>query len=597
MTNFLNSIFRFLASLKLAVILLVGFAVLLGIATFYESSTSTEAAQRVIYKSAWFDFLLFFLGVNVFCAAMNRLPWNKRHAGFVITHLGIIIILIGSMITRQFGVEGQLVLQEGQAADSIQINESVFAVAAPRLNARKEFDPWFMNKGIPPGKELRYELDNTGIVCYIDDYLFNPRFIERVANHNPQPNPAVQIAIHQPGQSEGQMKEWLFANMSNRNQLNLGMAVIEFRQVQTAEELQTALEQPSSQEEAGPAGVVTLRNSEGQAIQTIPVKNLMSQPYAFEWEGKPYKVILRDFFPRAAVENNDLINRENGPMNPAIRFTLTSPDGDEDHLAFSEFPDLGSFHGSDPNKSGLTALFKYPKENFSKRENRAVILLDGDGKLHYRAASESGKWISGEVEIGSPFQTVWPAVNISVQQMLPNAQLTEEIVDAGENASGPHNNPVAHVRVEYNGKSVERYVSYNRPSSFSVGGEAVAVELGQKKYPLGFAVQLIDFQAPRYPGTNRPARFQSVVKLIDPEQQVEEERLVYMNNPLAYNRFLVYQSGYEEGRNGAPDVSIFSVAWAPGTSTIYVGSIILCMGMVLIYVTRRTPSIPIEKNE
>jgi cytochrome c biogenesis protein ResB len=92
----------------------VGFAILLGVATFYESSTSTEAAQRLIYKSAWFDFLIFFLGVNVLCAALSRLPWKKRQFGFVITHLGIIIILVGSLITRKFGVEGQLALLEGK---------------------------------------------------------------------------------------------------------------------------------------------------------------------------------------------------------------------------------------------------------------------------------------------------------------------------------------------------------------------------------------------------------------------------------------------------------------------------------------------------
>ncbi|MGC9328828.1 MAG: cytochrome c biogenesis protein ResB, partial [Candidatus Hinthialibacter sp.] len=210
---------------------------------------------------------------------------------------------------------------------------------------------------------------------------------------------------------------------------------------------------------------------------------------------------------------------------------------------------------------------------------------------------ESGKWISGEIEIGAPFQTVWPSLHLSVQQLLPHAQRTEEIVDAGGNAPGPPNNPLAHVRVEYNGESVEQYIGYNQPSSLTVGGEAVSVELGQKEYPLGFALQLIDFQAPRYPGVDRPARFQSVVKLLDPEEQVEEEKLIYMNNPLAYNRFLIYQSGYEEGQNGSPDISIFSVAWAPGTSTIYVGSIILCMGMVLTYVTRRTPSIPSPETE
>jgi len=55
-----------------------------------------------------------------------------------------------------------------------------------------------------------------------------------------------------------------------------------------------------------------------------------------------------------------------------------------------------------------------------------------------------------------------------------------------------------------------------------------------------------------------------------------------MNNPLYYNNFVVYQSSYIEGKNGSSDISIFSVARAPGTPIIYFGSIVMVLGMIII---------------
>lgn len=47
-----NSIFKFFASLKLAVILLVALAVILAVATFYESAYDTKTAQYLVYRSS-----------------------------------------------------------------------------------------------------------------------------------------------------------------------------------------------------------------------------------------------------------------------------------------------------------------------------------------------------------------------------------------------------------------------------------------------------------------------------------------------------------------------------------------------------------------
>src|SRR4051794_27939599 len=94
-------LFDFFSSVKLAVILIVTLAVILAAGTFYEAEYGTSAAQRVIYKS-WYVYLeMFLLIVNLTCAAIDRLPWKKNHVGFVVTHAGLIILIMGSFITSQ----------------------------------------------------------------------------------------------------------------------------------------------------------------------------------------------------------------------------------------------------------------------------------------------------------------------------------------------------------------------------------------------------------------------------------------------------------------------------------------------------------------
>jgi hypothetical protein len=111
-----NAIYRFLASLKLAVISIGTLAAVLGYATFFESWYGTAAVQQWIYQSPGFALLLAFLGANILCAALIRYPWKKRQIGFLITHTGLLVVLLGSWISFKVTDDGHVGMIEG--ADS-----------------------------------------------------------------------------------------------------------------------------------------------------------------------------------------------------------------------------------------------------------------------------------------------------------------------------------------------------------------------------------------------------------------------------------------------------------------------------------------------
>ena len=106
---------RVLASLRLAVGLLALDAVVLAWATLVESRYGMAAAHFGIYDTGWFLGLNVALAVNVVGALWIRVPW-KRHSGFAVIHLGILMLLAGCLITRLDGIEAQLPVFEGHTA-------------------------------------------------------------------------------------------------------------------------------------------------------------------------------------------------------------------------------------------------------------------------------------------------------------------------------------------------------------------------------------------------------------------------------------------------------------------------------------------------
>ncbi|HVS02220.1 MAG TPA: cytochrome c biogenesis protein CcsA, partial [Thermoanaerobaculia bacterium] len=78
------------------------------------SKQGTVAAQRLVYYAPWFLLLLGLLAVNTLAALVTRFPTNRWRVGFLVTHGGMAVILVGSFLTWDLGINGDLALWEGQ---------------------------------------------------------------------------------------------------------------------------------------------------------------------------------------------------------------------------------------------------------------------------------------------------------------------------------------------------------------------------------------------------------------------------------------------------------------------------------------------------
>ncbi|HKM55150.1 MAG TPA: cytochrome c biogenesis protein ResB [Isosphaeraceae bacterium] len=125
----IDALYRFFASLKLAVISLSSLAASLAFATWLESRYGTSAAQDLVYQSAWFPLLLAFLATNILCAALIRFPWRKRQTGFVMTHAGLLVLIFGAYWSFKTADEGMMAILEGQSrSDLLRRNDPVIRV-------------------------------------------------------------------------------------------------------------------------------------------------------------------------------------------------------------------------------------------------------------------------------------------------------------------------------------------------------------------------------------------------------------------------------------------------------------------------------------
>ncbi|HAY71043.1 MAG TPA: cytochrome C biogenesis protein [Saprospirales bacterium] len=106
--------------------LLIGFAI--AAATFIENDFGTASAQKVVYKSWWFELiiLLFCLTLiwNIFRFKLYR--WSKIPV--FLFHFSGILIIVGAGITRYISYEGLMPIREGSSSNVIYSDQTYLSV-------------------------------------------------------------------------------------------------------------------------------------------------------------------------------------------------------------------------------------------------------------------------------------------------------------------------------------------------------------------------------------------------------------------------------------------------------------------------------------
>lgn len=97
-------------------------------------------------------------------------------------------------------------------------------------------------------------------------------------------------------------------------------------------------------------------------------------------------------------------------------------------------------------------------------------------------------------------------------------------------------------------------------------------------HQLPFQIKLIDFNITRYPGSNSPSSYESIVEIISADGNTRQES-VYMNKTMQQNGYRIFQTSFDSDEKG----TILSVNHdEAGTIISYIGYGLLLAGILLI---------------
>ena len=119
----------------------------------------------------------------------------------------------------------------------------------------------------------------------------------------------------------------------------------------------------------------------------------------------------------------------------------------------------------------------------------------------------------------------------------------------------------------------------NAFKQISVGGLDFAFKYGSKVLELPFSIKLNDFEAERYPGTEKGySSFSSKVTVID-EQEGSFDYKIFMNHILDHRGYRFFQSSFDPDEKGTI-LSVNHDYW--GTMLTYIGYFLLYLGLLAI---------------
>ncbi len=560
-------------SLRMAVTLLVAIALVLAWGTFYEARFGTAAVQRFVYHSWWFQALLAFLGLNLAVAALERYPWKRQHIPFVLAHIGIILILVGGILGARLGVEGQLIISEGNTEQFIQMPHMVLVVHPLNPGEVFVFPANFESKVWvhEPKETFQIPIQQRGIQLTVDRYFPNAQIEEGVTGDGSQENPGLHLVL---SRGERQDDVWLFSRDPQRFGARSAEAHVLFLEAQTQEEF-SQLVAPAR---AAPKsrGVVTIEFPDLKIRRQIPVPSVFGKPIAIN--GTPYRITFKDYFTDLAIAQQGVVNRSDQPNNPAVAFTLSGPEGTQPFLAFALHPEFSEIHG---RRSVIHAHVTYAHPvNAGLPPGAVCVVQKPSRELVVVLTGENGQRKTENFQINKRYRHPWVDLEFWADAFYPKAQVVQKFSDRDDEVR----QEALHVLVRDEHNRAQTWLVRSTPASVLLGQKEIVLEYRKAMWKLPVTIKLIDFRKTEYPGTQMAASFESDVEMNDPERGVTLKRKITMNNPLKYRGFSFFQSGFLEG---PVETTVLSVRKDPGTPLVYTGFLIVIAGVVSLFVFRK----------
>jgi ABC-type transport system involved in cytochrome c biogenesis permease subunit len=569
------------ASVKFGVVLIGVIASVLICATLLDAKRGLEFADWYVYKSTWFIALLAVFGVNILAAIIVRFPWKNRW-GFFLAHLGILVLLCGSIQTFWDGIDEQLTLAEGEQTDRLPLADwGKFTISREANPGEKkpQIDVFPFRPGPfdwPEGRTFDGWQELHGVKLKVLKYYAHAHADENwIPAKEKGGEPAVRFAIAGP---TGKMmpEAWLASEPLG----GPGLGKVEIISAPLDSMREDFVNPPSKEDD--PDGILAI-HCDGRT-QRIPVSTNIGKKVALE--GSKIEVEIVNYYANAKLRGTaQFESAGDEPKNPVLDLKVYLPDQKEPirELAFAKSPlmSLAAMHGKE-----TPVRFWYHQPAYAAPAG-VDFLRTPDGKLYCRVGRD-GKYVSqGAVKKGSSIE-IAENLHLNVIEYLPFAN-HKVVPQPIEPDAGEKNLPGAAALVEVQADGARQSVWLLRDDPkygfdlITLPNERLSIQFTDETLPLGFSLKLLKATCEMNPGRMGAAAYRSSVRLIDEPRGIDEEREIQMNEPLTYGKFTFYQSGFNE-LSGGEKISTLKVTYDPGRFLKYLGCLMICIGIALRYI-------------
>jgi len=563
-------VIHLLGSLQLALILLATIAIACAIATFAESNFNTKIAQTYIYKAPWFQLWLTVLCVNLFAVTLTRWPWQKRHIGFVVTHYGIITLLIGAMVGMQTGFEGNVTLRkDAPPINRVTTSRSIIQLESPADSALylMRFDAEATQ---PSARRPRtFPVPGTNLKVVADDFSPNlvheQRFVASEA-----PDAAQSVLLKLSSKMAGQSIDVPLALPGGQtvDRDFFGLARISFRPA-LAKASSTPVQEtqmvfanyaPISQSHDTPSGVTVRLSEDGSKVTILSAEGtgatylrseIMNQPIAEAGS----LVVVESYWPDFVMKNSQPTSKSDSPNNPA-------------------------------------ALIRISKLAGAKDAKPSLDLTPAGDGIAYQLCRGEQIIATGSAKPGDSFALGWADWQAEVIQLFAKAELVTEIKPGPRLPRGDQGIPGfrAHLEAGDGKRGPDRWVESGEITALTDGTRVVRIGYGLETKPLPFSLRLVNFEVPRDEGTDTPSNFLATIEFRNPATGATKTGVAKMNHPASFPGTLLasltginYKFSQAEWNPRDLGETTLQVLYDPGWLLKWIGSLGICLGIAIMF--------------
>ncbi len=213
----------------------------------------------------------------------------------------------------------------------------------------------------------------------------------------------------------------------------------------------------------------------------------------------------------------------------------------------------------------------------TKSDKRIVKAIDASNisigdRLPLLSMAVKAYYPNSQAFSGKPIDDKWPTINSSGITYLEAAAYSKE---PEKNTPGIILDvPQAAQKHAY----ILLFAGDPKPTSLKIDDQTYNFQLRQKRYQLPFSITLKKFDKEFHPNTEIAKKYQSLVEL--DHDGVSREILIFMNNPLRFQDYALYQASYSVDQMGR-ERSTLAVVKNAGRMLPYVASLLTFAGMVV----------------